>query len=486
MAKKPKPEAAPEPADDNARLVATPENRAKAERWFERARELGDKRQYDHAVTYFVEGLEYWPDAVEEGCKPLHGCAVARKHNGGAKPSFMDTMKHSVKQKDALRGYLNALRLFGLDPDNVGFIEGILTNACKVRAEDAAMWAAGVLLKSLENNPKTGIKQFQTLVDHLEELGDRAAARGEAERGEEAYRTGVNVLNLMRRRFPKDHKLDVAVRDLSTKLTIHKGKYQDGESYRESIADTEKQMELHDEDRFVQAEDRLHELAEHAEAAWRENPDSPGAFQKVIDLLRRQETDEAETRAIGLLVQQYRETKDYRWKTMADDIRIKQLSRHGRALKEQGDVDAIKKHTIDQLRFEIGSYKERVEKYPTDNRMKFEYASRLFRGGRFDDAIPLFQAARADPKSRTQCSLYLGRCFFRKGFHSQAISTLEQGLEEHEFDDDELAKSMLYWLGRSQEAGQDPDGARKTYGKLLQADYTFKDVRARLEGLPPA
>ncbi|HEX9701361.1 MAG TPA: hypothetical protein VGA19_00820, partial [Rhodospirillales bacterium] len=81
--------AAVEPAADlNARLAASKEDQAKAERWFARARELGDKRQFDYAVEYYVNGLEYWPDAVEEACKALHGCAVARKQTGGKKPGF--------------------------------------------------------------------------------------------------------------------------------------------------------------------------------------------------------------------------------------------------------------------------------------------------------------------------------------------------------------------------------------------------------------
>jgi tetratricopeptide (TPR) repeat protein len=475
--------AAPQ-AEPNARLATSAENRSKAQRWFERARELGDKRQYDHAIQYYVEGLEYWPDAVEEGCKPLHGCAVARKHNGGAKPGLKDQMKHPVKHKDARRAFLNALWLFGHDPDNVGYIEAAVRNAAKLRADDAAMWAAGVLYKALEGNPKTSPKHFQALVEHAEQLGDRAAARNEAAPGETAYQLGINAVHVMRRRFPKSRDVDLALRNLSTKLTIHKGKYQDGESFRESIADADEQMELHDLDRGVQNQDRVVELAAHAEQEYLENPDAPGAFQKLIDLLRRQETDEAENRAIGLLVQEYKKTGDFRWKMLAQDVRIKQLNRLGRKLHEEGDAEAIRKHTIDQLKFELSSYKERVEQYPTDNRLKYEYGARLFRAGRFDDAIPLFQAARVDPKNRGACALHLGRCFYRKGFLPEAMASLSEGLKEHEFDDDDLAKSMLYWLGRAQEDAHDADGARKTYGRLLQVDYNYKDVRARMEGLP--
>ena len=87
-----------------ARLETSAEDRAKAAKWFQRARELGDKRQFDYAIEYYVNGLEFWPEAVEEACKPLHGCAVARRQTGGKKPGLKDTMTRSMNDKDAKRG----------------------------------------------------------------------------------------------------------------------------------------------------------------------------------------------------------------------------------------------------------------------------------------------------------------------------------------------------------------------------------------------
>ena len=48
---------------------------------------------------------------------------------------------------------------------------------------------------------------------------------------------------------------------------------------------------------------------------------------------------------------------------------------------------------------------------------------------------------------------------------------------------DDLAKTMQYWLGRAQEAAGDADAARATYGVILQMDYNYSDVRARLDAL---
>ena len=79
--------------------------------------------------------------------------------------------------------------------------------------------------------------------------------------------------------------------------------------------------------------------------------------------------------------------------------------------------------------------------------------------------------------------MYLGRCFFRKGYYSQGIATLEEAVNQYEFGDDDLAKTMRYWLGRCLEETGDITSAKKTYGELLQLDYNYRDVRARLDAL---
>ncbi|MHC5111845.1 MAG: tetratricopeptide repeat protein [Planctomycetota bacterium] len=466
-----------------ARLETSEENRNKAKKWFVRARELGEKRRFDHAVEYYVNGLEYWPDAVEEGLKPLHGCAVARKNTGGKKPGLKDTMTRSMTDKDPVKALTNSLWLFGKDPDNISYIEGVTRNASRLRAEDAAKWAGGVFGKALEVAPKAGSKLFLQLVKLMEELGGRATKRAESSFGVEAYQAGIEALTIMRRRFPKDQDIPNLIKNMSTKLTIVKGNFEKSESFRESMADSDAQKELHDADRSVQSDERMEELIAKAEQAYKDEPDHPSHLRNLVDLLCRRDNEEDEIRAIGYLVQEFKRTDNYRWKQTADDIRIKQLGRKAREVAAADGPEAAKEHQINQLRFELKVFKERLERYPTDNRFKFDFAVRCFRAGRFDEAIPMFQAARVDPKNRIACGLYLGRSFFRKGYHTQAIGALQEAIDAHSVHDDALAKDLHYWLGRSQETAEKIEDARKTYDDLLQLDFNYRDVRERLEGL---
>ncbi len=472
------------PAELATRYVTTAEDKGKAKKWFTRARELGDKRQFDYAIEYYASGLEFWPDAVEEACKPLHGCAVARKQTGGKKPGFKDTLTRSMTDKDAKKAFVNALWLFGHEPDNVAYAEGLTKCAARLRAEDTCQWAAGIFQKSLEANSKTTSKQFQSLTTLLEELGDRAVERDETDFAVACFEQGVTLLSVWRTRFPNDHALEAAIKNLSTKLTITRGKYRKGDSFVDSIKDKDAQKDLHDEKLSVQTEVQLDSLIAAAEKTHNDDPDNAGHLRRLIDLLCRPEQEDLEKRAIGFVVAQYQRTQDYGWKQYGDDIRMKQLARRTRKARKAGDNEAAQAAQIASLKFDLAVFKERTHRFPTDNRIKYEYGLRLFLAGRFDDAIPLLQAARSDPKNRAECALHLGRCFFHKKYYSQAISTLQAEIEVYPIPDDDKAKGLTYWLARAFEDNGDAEKAKETYGKILEMDYNYKDVRDRLDGLP--
>ena len=116
-------------------------------------------------------------------------------------------------------------------------------------------------------------------------------------------------------------------------------------------------------------------------------------------------------------------------------------------------------------------------------RIRYQYGVRLFKAHKYDDAIPVLQEARNDPKTRFQCALYIGRCFFEKKYASQAADTFQGALAHYEIPDDELGKDLRYWLGRSYEADGKVEEALKEFGQLIQWDYNYRDVRKRIDDL---
>jgi tetratricopeptide (TPR) repeat protein len=145
--------------------------------------------------------------------------------------------------------------------------------------------------------------------------------------------------------------------------------------------------------------------------------------------------------------------------------------------------DQYQTHREQQSDTETQIYEDRVRHYPTDLKMKFELALRYFHAKRYDDAIPIFQESRNDARLRSHSRLYIGRCFFAKGFYDQAVEILKFAIDETEIRTGSLANDLNYWLGMALEAAGDKPGAIKVYGHLIQHDYNFRDARQRLEKL---
>ncbi|NOX58796.1 MAG: tetratricopeptide repeat protein [Planctomycetes bacterium] len=473
-----------EPIDPSiAKYEVTDAKSNSARKWFDQAKKLVDQRNYDYAIKSFTEGLSLDPEAVEDGFIPLRGCGVARWQTGGKKPGMRDSVKHTMTTKDPIKGMVNAAWLLAHDPQSASYAEGLLKNANKAHCDRAALWVAPILRENLGIEKKPQPKKFSLLKEICEQVGDRCQARGEAEEAVKAFEFGLEALATQQAVDPKNRNLGNIIRDLSTKLTILKGNYQSADSFRDSVQDSDDQARLHDEERLVQSDERLTELVEKARTDMDDNPEVEAKVISYVNLLCKDESEAREAEAINLLIAKYKEADNYRFKQRADDIAIRQMGRKAREAKKSGDTDTHKELLRRRLGFELKTYKERVSKYPTDLRLKHDYARRLFQSGKFDDAIPLFQQARSEPKARHSCSLFLGRCFFQKNLYSQAASILSDAIDKYELTEDDMAKELNYWLGRAYEEDKNVDLAGKTYGKLLEIDYNYRDVRSRLEAL---
>lgn len=483
MAKNKQESEPPDPAQQAARYVSTDGDKAKARKWFKRAEELATTKSWDFTIKCYLDGLAFWLEAVEEAHQPLRAAACTRSLTGGKKPGFTETMKYSMSGKDAKKALLNAEWLLSQDPFNVSYMEGMLKNANKLQCDDVIMWIGPVYSNACENEKKLNPKRFGLLREVYEEAGDRAAVREENTLAVECYDGAVRSLRLQAAADPKDLALENELRDLTTKLTILKGKYESADSFQDSMLDAEEQKDAQQLDRKVQAEDTLQRLIEKARRDLDQAPDNAAKIHTVVELLCRRDDEASERQAIDLLVEKFKEYGEYRYRVQAEDIRIKQMRRAYREARQDGDEGRVRKLGTELLTFEIRAYRDRIKHYPTDNRLRFDFAVRLFRGRKFDEAIPEFQAARADPKVRVQADLHIGRCFFEKKFASQAVGTLSQAIESYEFPDDSTAKELRYWLGRSQEAEGRNAEALERYGQILQLDYNFRDVRDRLERL---
>ena len=119
---------------------------------------------------------------------------------------------------------------------------------------------------------------------------------------------------------------------------------------------------------------------------------------------------------------------------------------------------------------------------------KYEAAQRMAQLGRFDEAIPMFQQARNDPKLRNPATLQLGTTFLAAGFHDEAVDTIKELMESYQAisTGDDLAKEIYYWHGRALEAKADVPSALRSYSQVVKWDFNYKDVQGRIKKLRAA
>ncbi len=473
------------------RLIANDAQKAKAGKFFAHAGKAADTRNYDYAVKLYVDGLALWPDAVEEGLKKLRVAATARRLEGGKPVGFITARKFGTGGKDVFKALKNALYLFGMDPGNISHMEQILQLATKAKCDRMVGWIAPVLADGYNSAKKLSLGRYTAACRALDAAADLAMAVEEDAVAVRILEAAIATSQIWSRHFPDSSDAQRARSDASGKLTIVKGRFSKAAGFVESLKNAEAQYDLQDSEKSVQTLERSLELIAKARRDWDENPGVATKLLHLVDLMVRTNDADIEDEAIDLLDKQYASSEEYVYKQKADDVRLRRLRHRHRDLLQQTkahpkDPDArraLAEHDARRTGIEIAIYQDRLSRYPTDLKLRFQLGSRFFNAKRYDDAIPLLQQAQSDGRCRAESRLCLGRCFYEKRFHDQAIGTLRAAIEELDSASSPLALELRYWMARGLEGLNRSSEAKKAYGDLIQFDYNYRDARRRLEKL---
>lgn len=463
---------------------------AKARKFFEHAKKAEVQRNYDYAIKLYTDGLAIWPDAVEEGLKPLRVVAAMRKLEGGKPAGFLAGRKLSTSSKDQRKNLNNALHLYGLDPGSIPHMEQILELAARNMVYRVAWWIAPVLVEAYDTSgKKLAMSHYSNSCIYMDHAAEFALQAGDDRIQMELLQACIATAQIWAQHYPNSMEAQRARSDATGKLTITRGKFSRDGDITESMLDSEKQADDRDRERQVLSEERMAEMIAKARAEWQAQRDVPGKLISLVNLMTKQENPKVEAEAIALLDAEYQSTGNYAYKVKSDDIRMKNYQRQLRAMMEKAERDpentearnAAQQFAVRVNDAELQIYAERKEKYPTDLKLHFHYGVRLFKAGRFDEAIPLFQRSQGDGRLRQESRLYLGRCFHEKSFFDQAAGTLRAAVRDQESTAGKLPLELNYWLGRTLEKLGKSDEARAVYGELIQIDYNYRDARQRLE-----
>ncbi len=443
--------------------------KSKGDAFFDRADKVAETGNWDYAIDLYLDGLSRDPNNVKRGHRALRAAAMNRTQGGGKGLGMLEKLKmRSAKTPQDI--FDNAMKILAKEP---GAMDQMLTGAKAANDlghAEAAVFLLGLFLEGQKIAKKPSIQMIITATEIYQSM--------------EEYGLASEIATFGKKIDPDNVPINELLRECSAKFAIKQGKYdkstQDAK-FTDNVRDLKAQMDLVQQDADVKGEAYLNEMIVKTREEYLAAPDTPGKVNAYIDALLKFEDDAHENQAMGELQDIFKRTGTYRYKMRIGDIRIRQMTRHWREIRKGGDEEKARQAARQLLKFKLDEFNERVVNYPTDLALKFELGQIQFQAGLFDDAIATLQAAQNDPRRRLRALALLGQAFDKKGLVREAVETFQRALAGDVRD--EVEKELRYALGNSLIKINRLEEASNEFSKVAQMDYTFKDVREKLDAI---
>ena len=441
-------------------------NAGKGNAFFERADQVAETGNWDFAIAMYLEGISREPENLDRGHKPLRKVSINRKAQGGKPAGMIDQFKRRPC-KDPIRNLVNAEYLLSKDPGSVQNMMQVLQAARKCGLIGLVHWISLIILESQRQAKKPSKRILVDLVNAFESAKD--------------FSMSVQACDMAIQIDPNDGELRDRMRSLSALYTIDKGKFEEEGDFTKGVDDLEAQQKIQKKDALVKDEEYLLEQIRKCRQDYLENPHVAGKINNVVDALLKIENESYENEAIDILAKAHKDSGAYQFKMRIGDIRIRQMSRRFRQVRDSGDTAGATEQAQRQLAFELDEYKERCANYPTDLGLKFELGRRQFLSGQYDEAIASLQTAQRDPRRGLRARSLIGQAFVKKGWLGMAVETFEKALELESTE--EFTMELRYFLGDVLENMGQLERAQEQFSTVAQLDYNYRDVRQRIENI---
>ncbi len=459
----------------------------KAKAWFDRAHQVADTN-HDYAIDSFSSGLRFQPDALKEH-EALHDVGTRRFVSGGKPAGMKDTI--TAGGKTAIDKMAHASKIWAMDPRNVSRAMAVMEKAVEIHKTEEEVDMGEVVVfvgeKVMELN-NSSKKPSKPIFVKAMELFESVKAYKQAE---EACRRALQLDS-------DDGPLLGHLKDIAALRTIETANLKVGSTFRDGVADLDKQKDLDEEDQLSHDEAGHDRIISRHRMAFNAKKDDLDLRLKLVKALLAKADDETDEEAMKLLTEAFKTTGQYRFKYDVGEVIIRQFNRHHRMLRDAmaqmpgdpgltKDIEALKKKQLD---FELAEFTERVAMYPTVMKHRYELGKRLIQAKKYEEAVGAFQDAKADMKIRIPSMEALGVCYLHMEWLDPAVDTLEEALRLFQGGNDEQEKSLKYLLmdalERYAKKFNSLDHAKRAQAiasQLLQLDIRYRDIRDRVNAL---
>jgi len=447
--------------------------------FYEKAKVAVLRNNFDYAITMLNQVLNAEPgfylarqelrsaQIKKAGGAPSGGGGFFRKVLGGASSSPLLAKGQIALRKNPVEAMAVAEEILNNDPFNTG--------AHRLMA-DAAIAA---------DMPRTAILSLELILrggtkdrDLSKQLAECYTQTGDRKRAEAIYQELI-------RANPADTEIAQAYKNLAATQTLTDGGYEalaDGKgSYRDVLKDKEEAVRLEQENREVKTEDVAERLIREYEERAAAEPGNLKVLRNLAELYAQKKDFDRALQYYQRIASSEGGTDPSLEKAITDTT-LRRME-HQKSLLDPHAPDYQEKLAAleaEKSAFELAETRKRVEKYPTDLQIRFEYGEQLFRAGKISEAIAEFQKAQANPARRIQSLSYLGQCFARRNMNDLAARTLQNAIKEKVAFDDEK-KELIYALGVVLEKMGKKEEAIEQFKLIYESDIGYRDVAARVD-----
>jgi len=149
-------------------------------------------------------------------------------------------------------------------------------------------------------------------------------------------------------------------------------------------------------------------------------------------------------------------------------------------LDKSNNAEALAAKRYERDSYVFTNLQERVQRYPNDLKLRFDWGVKLYENDYMNEAIQQFQLSQRNPKFRSKSLFYLALCFRNKKQLDMAAEQLKKAVSEMSTMDD-TKKDVLYELGCILEQMKKPEEAMVYFKQVYQVDISYKDISQKIE-----
>lgn len=448
-----------------------------------RARELFDKgsmamerNNLDYAMEMFAAALELEPRFLKAR-KYLRAAGLKRFTDSGkgatthqitlitGLPALVQGFL-ALKTGQAMKALSIGEQLLRQDPLNLYFIRLLCQAAVAAGLPEVAIETLSAVRSYYPGN-----------VELITWLGDLYTSANQLNDARTCFETVVNLR-------PHDAKALMKLKDAMARDTMAKGGWteasQEGGSYRDLIKDAKEADVLERDSKAVKDRKSVDVLIQDMQERMKQEPENVNFRRNLANLyVQANRFDDAirtledARRIVG--------AADPHLDRALANIYLKKFDVEIAQCRENGDTAGMAAKQAAKDKFLFEDLRNRVERYPNDLPLRYEYGVQLYRYGEQNAAIEQFQLAQRNPQFRVQAMYYMGLCFKAKQQLDMAREAMEKAAAElPEMND--LKKDIFYELGDIlEQTGQAEQAVNQYYKEIYQTDIRYKDVAAKID-----